>query len=370
MVPNAMPSKAPCFLVTWRCTRRCVGSCLYCSYIPEYAKDTEVDTATGKKIVDNMHAFGAKWFGISGGEPLVRQDIFEIIDYAQTKYGMETSLITSGFAFDDKRLANLVKYKVHTAVSIDGNREANDSIRGKGAYDKAVYAMKRLSENDLLDCVVTTMTKYNIHDMIHPTEIAAEYKARMIVYHNTVPVGRAGTAPDLAPTADQYETAFNQIYDLQVKYMNKVKVNVYAPHYARIVRQRNPMDFWDWFENGFLGKCSIGGNYISVTENGDFRPCGFHEEMRIGNIAEKTLSQAWNELQNNELHLKLRDKSNLKGRCGVCEYREICGGCRTRAEYYTGDLFASDPACNYIPKVLREDPKLLDELRKDPLKIQ
>jgi AdoMet-dependent heme synthase len=354
---NAMPStKSPLYMVTWRCTRRCVGSCLYCSYIPEYAKDTEVDTKTAKKIVDEIHNFGSNWFGISGGEPLVRQDIFEVIEYAQKTYGMETSLITSGFAFDERRLNELARLNVHTAVSIDGSRESNDKIRGKGSYDKALYAMKRLSEHNILDCVVTTMTKYNIHDMVHPTELAAEYNARMVVYHNTVPVGRAGQdMPDLAPTADQYETAFNEIYDLQLKYMNKVKVNVYAPFYARIVRQRNPVDFWDWFENGFLGKCTIGGNYVSVTENGDYRPCGFHEEYRLGNVKDKTLTDVWNELQNSELHLKLRDKSNLKGRCGVCEYREICGGCRTRAQYYTGDLFESDPACNYIPKVLREE---------------
>lgn len=363
---NAMPNnKPPVFMVTWRCTRRCVGSCLYCSYIPEYAKDTEVDTKTAKKIVDELHDFGCKWLGISGGEPLVRQDIFEVIEYAQKTYGMETSLITSGFAFDERRLNELARLNVHTAVSIDGTRESNDKIRGKGSYDKAVYAMKRLSEHNLLDCVVTTMTKYNIHDMAHPTELGAEYNARMIVYHNTVPVGRAGpNMLDLAPTADQYEVAFNEIYDLQLKYMNKVKVNVYSPFYARIVREKNPVDFWDWFENGFLGKCTIGGNYVSVTENGDYRPCGFHEGYRLGNIKNKKLVDVWNELQTNELHLKLRDKSNLKGRCGICEYREICGGCRTRAEYYTGDLFESDPACNYIPKVLREDPKFLERLNK------
>ncbi len=92
---------------------------------------------------------------------------------------------------------------------------------------------------------------------------------------------------------------------------------------------------------------------MSVTENGDYRACGFHEAHRIGNIKDKKLTTAWAELQHSELHLKLRDKSNLKGKCGVCEYREICGGCRTRAEYYTGDLFESDPACGYIPKVMQ-----------------
>ena len=347
--------KAPLYMVTWRCTRRCVGSCMYCSYTPEYAKDTELNTNAAYKMIDEIHEFGSPWFGISGGEPLVRSDIFDIIGYAKKEYGMEVSLITSGFAFDQKRLDNLARHEVHTAVSVDGNRESNDIIRGKGAYDKALFAMKKLSENGILDCVVTTMTKYNIKEMEHPTLLAAEHKARMVVYHNLVPVGRAGSnMPDLAPTPDEYEAAFNQIYDLQVAYANKVKVNVYSPFYARIVRQRNPTDFWDWFQNGYLGRCTIGGNYVSVTENGDYRSCGFHEGYRLGNVKDKKLTAVWDELQKSEFHLKLRDKSNIKGRCGVCEYREICGGCRTRAEYYTGDLFESDPACAYIPKVLRE----------------
>jgi radical SAM protein with 4Fe4S-binding SPASM domain len=340
-------------MVTWRCTRRCVGNCLYCSYAPAAKPEEEVNTRLGYKIVDEVYDFGAPWFGISGGEPLVREDIFDIIEYAR-RTGFEVSLITSGFAFDEKRLNKLVKNDVHTAVSIDGTRESNDKIRGKGSYDKALFAMKKLSENGLLDCVVTTMTKYNINDMDHPAKLAAQYNARMVVYHNLVPVGRASVnMPDLAPSPEAYEAAFNQIYDLQVAYAGKLKVNVYAPFYARIVRQRNPVDFWDWYHNGFLGKCSIGGNYMGVTENGDYRACGFHEGHRIGNVKDKPLKTAWNELQHSEFYAKLRDKSNIKGKCGVCEYREICGGCRTRAEYYTGDLFASDPACSYVPKVLR-----------------
>ena len=348
------PKKAPVFMVTWRCTRRCVGNCLYCSYTPEHAKETEVDTKTAYKIVDELYYFGSSWFGISGGEPLIRKDIFDVIEYAK-KIGFEVSLITSGFAFSEKSLGQLSHHEVHTAVSVDGAQESNDIIRGRGSYDKALFAMKKLSENGLLDCIVTTMTKYNIKDAEHVVKLAEDHKARMVVFHNLVPVGRAGTnMPDLAPSPEEYEWAFNNIYDLQVKYAGRVHVNVYAPFYARIVRQRNPTEFWDWFTKGFLGKCSIDGNYVSVTENGDYRSCGFNENYRLGNVKYKSLSATWDELQRSDLHLKLRDKGNIKGRCGVCEFREICGGCRTRAEYYTGDLFESDPACAYIPKVMRE----------------
>jgi radical SAM protein with 4Fe4S-binding SPASM domain len=319
-------------------------------------------------MVDEMAEFGSQWFGISGGEPLVRPDIWEIIEYAEKKHNLNVSLITSGYAWDEERFDKLRKYNVKTAISIDGMKDTNDKIRRQGGYDKALHAMKKLSSVGLLDCLVTTMTKYNIHQMAHTAALAEEYKARSVVYHNLVPVGRAGEhMEDLAPTSEQYEVAFNEIYDIQRKLYGKVKVNVYAPFYARIVKQKNPVDFWDWFNEGYLGRCTIGGNYIGITENGDYRSCGFHEGYRIGNVKDTKLRTAWEQLQKSEFHLKLRDKSNLKGRCGVCEYREICGGCRTRAEYYTGDLFESDPACNYIPKVLREDPKYLEELRKNPM---
>ena len=319
-------------------------------------------------MVDEMAEFGSKWFGISGGEPLVRPDIWEIIEYAEKKHGLNVSLITSGYAWDEERFNKLTKYNVKTAISIDGMKDTNDKIRRQGGYDKALYAMKKLSSVGLLDCLVTTMTKYNIHQMAHTAALAEEYKARSVVYHNLVPVGRAGeNMEELAPTPDQYETAFNEIYEIQRKLYGKVKVNVYSPFYARIVKQKNSVDFWDWFNEGYLGRCTIGGNYIGITENGDYRSCGFHEGYRIGNVKDTRLRTAWEQLQKSEFHLKLRDKSNLKGRCGVCEYREICGGCRTRAEYYTGDLFESDPACNYIPKVLREDPKAFEALRKNPM---
>src|SRR3989304_8613917 len=104
--------KTPLYMVTWRCARRCVGNCVYCSYTREYAKDSEIDTETGNKVVDEIHDFGASWFGISGGEPLVRQDIFEVIAHAKNVYGMEDSLITSGLALAQKSLDNLAKYDV------------------------------------------------------------------------------------------------------------------------------------------------------------------------------------------------------------------------------------------------------------------
>ena len=348
-----LSEESPMKMVTWRCTRRCSGSCTYCSY-PKSFDATEANTKLAYKIVDEIYDFGSPLFGISGGEPLLRNDIFDVISHAK-KIGLGVSLITSGFVFDEKRFNNLVRNEVYTAISIDGNRESNDLIRGRGSYDKAIHAAEKLSEAGLLDCLVTTMTRYNFKELDHTLELAEKFGARMIVYHNLVPVGRAGSNMNsLALSPDEYEWALNHIYDLERGHKGKTKFNVYSPFYARIVRQRSPTGFWDWFTKEFLGRCTIGGEYVSITENADYRSCGFNEEYRLGNVADKTLKATWDELQRSELHLKLRDRNNLKGKCGICEYREICGGCRTRAEHYSGDLFESDPACAYIPKLLRE----------------
>ena len=304
------------------------------------------------RIVDELHELGAKWFGLSGGEPLVRKDVFEIIAHAKS-LGMNVSLITNGYHVKGDILDNLIKNEVMTAISLDGKEETNDLTRGKGSYATAIKAMEKLSDAGIFDCIVTTLNKNNCSDVDHIAELGHKFNARRVVYHNYIPVGRAQEHLDLAPTPEQYEDVMNSIYDLMQMYRGKLTINVYCPFFARIAKQRGMPDFDNWFNNEFLGRCFIGGRYMGLLENGDIRPCGFNEGYRVGNIRDKSMKEIWADMQTSEFTRKLRDKSNLKGKCGVCEYREICGGCRTRAEVYTGDLFESDPACGYVPKLLR-----------------
>jgi radical SAM protein with 4Fe4S-binding SPASM domain len=296
---------------------------------------------------------GAKWFGLSGGEPLIRKDVFDIIAHAKS-LGMNVSLITNGYYVKGDILDNLIRNEVMTAVSIDGKEETNDLTRGKGSYATAIKAIKKLSDANIFDCIVSTLNKRNVDEVDHIAELGDKFNATRVVYHNYIPVGRAQEHLELAPTPQQYEVVMNRIYDLMMEYKGKLSINVYCPFFARIAKERGMPDFDYWFNNVFLGQCFIGGRYMGLLENGDIRPCGFNEGYRMGNIKDKTMKELWTEMQTTEFTLKLRDRSNLKGKCGVCEYREICGGCRTRAEIYTGDLFASDPACAYVPKVLRE----------------
>jgi len=341
------------YMMTWRCTRACNYNCLYCSFGSQPYPVNEINTEGGKKIVDELYELGAKWFGLSGGEPLVRKDVFEIIEHAKS-LGMNVSLITNGYFAKGHILDKLIRNEVMTAVSLDGTEKTNDMTRGKGSYKIAVEAMKNLSDGNIFDCIVSTLNRRNCSEVDHIADLGYKYNATRVVYHNYIPVGRAEEHLELAPTPEQYETTWNRVYDLMQQYKNKMNINVYCPFFARIAKQRGMPDFDYWFDNVFLGQCFIGGRYMGLLENGDIRPCGFNEGYRTGNIKNKSMKEIWSEMQSSDFTLKLKDRSNLKGKCGVCEYRDICGGCRTRAEVYTGDLFESDPACAYVPKVLRE----------------
>jgi len=350
---RTMSERPLLYMMTWRCTRACNYNCLHCSFGSSPAAINEIDTKGGMRIVDELYEMGAKWFGLSGGEPLIRKDIFKIIEHAKS-LGMNVSLITNGYYVKGHILEKLIRNEVMTAVSLDGKEESHDFIRGKGAYATALLAMEKLSEGGIFDCIVTTLNKHNCSEVDHIAELGHKFNATRVVYHNYIPVGRAQEHLELAPTPQQYEAVFNRIYDLMQEYRGKLSVNVYSPFFARIAKQRGIPDFDYWFNNVFLGQCFIGGRYMGLLENGDIRPCGFNEGYRMGNIRDKSMKEIWADMQTSEFTRKLRDRRNLKGKCGVCEYREICGGCRTRAEIYTGDLFASDPACGYVPKILRE----------------
>jgi radical SAM protein with 4Fe4S-binding SPASM domain len=311
------------------------------------------------RIIDQIFDFGASWLGISGGEPLLRKDLFEIVQYAK-KIGLNASIITNGRLLDSKAFENIVKNEVRVSISIDGAETTNDLIRGKGAYASAVSAIEKLSGAGLLNCLVYTfanvndsVTNVNAGDFTHVLDLAAKYNARWVVYHGFIPYSRDENSLKASPSPQQYEWAFNKLYDLRSTYKGKPEINVYCPFFARVAKQRGLTDFDNWFNHFFLGRCFF-GKFMSIAENGDAIPCSFNDAHRLGNVKDKSLKTIWGELQTSEFFSQVRDKSNLKGKCGVCEYREICGGCRTAAEFYTGDIFNSDPRCAYIPKVLRE----------------
>ncbi len=301
--------------------------------------------------------FGAAFFGITGGQPFLRKDLFEVLDYA-TKLGLNTSIITDGRLLDDEAFAQIVKNKTRISVSIDGAQETNDAIRGKGAYKAAVALIEKLVKENLLNVLVYTFangdgfSNVNEADMRHVLDLARRFGARWVVFHGMIPYSSDKASLKADPTPAQYEWLCNKLYDLTQEYNGKPAINVYIPFYARVAKQRGMPDFDKWYNGFFLGRCFF-GKFFSVAENGDAIPCSYNDAIRIANIKDKQLKQIWQEMQNSEFFTKIRDKSNLKGKCSVCEYKELCGGCRSAALFYTGDIFGSDPRCAYIPVALR-----------------
>ena len=151
----ALKEKGPLFIVPWRCTLACENNCVHCESAGKQVVPDELDTAAAKKIVDEISDFGATFFGVTGGQPFLRKDLFEVIGYAR-KQGLSTSIITDGRLMDDKAFEEIVKNKVRISISIDGAEKTNDIIRGAGAYAAAVSAIEKLSREKLLDCLVYT----------------------------------------------------------------------------------------------------------------------------------------------------------------------------------------------------------------------
>jgi AdoMet-dependent heme synthase len=317
-----------------------------------------MDTAAAKKMVDQIAAFGATFFGITGGQPFLRKDLFEVLEYA-TKKGLSTSIITDGRLLDEKAFKKIVKLQTKISVSIDGAEKINDVIRGKGAYAAALCVIKKLSQQGLLNVLVYTFanagktTNANEADMRHVLDLAKQFGARWVVFHGMIPYSsdKKALAADLTP--QQYEWVCNKLFDLTQEYNGKPGINVYIPFYARVAKQRGMPDFDKWYNSFFLGRCFF-GKFFSVTETGDAIPCSYNDAYTIGNIKDKTLNQIWDDMQNSKFYSKVKDKNNIKGKCGVCEYKTLCGGCRSAALYYTGDIYGSDPRCAYIPQVLRK----------------
>ena len=348
--------QGPLFIVPFRCTFECDSKCVHCTSGGKPAAIDEVDTAGAKYIIDQVSEFGATFFGLTGGEPFLRKDLVEIINYAKHK-GLNVSIITDAHKMSDSAFKALVDNQVRISISIDGAEKTNDEIRSKGAYKAAVLAIEKFSKADLLDCLVYTFAKtetgttnVNRDDIVHVIELARKNNARWTVFHGFVPFSKESLKAD--PTPQQYEWACNTLYDLMQEYKDKPAINVYIPFMARVAKQREMPNFDEWYNNFFLGHCWF-GKFMSIAENGDAIPCSYNDIYRAGNIKNKPLKQIWQDMENSKFFTKARDKNNLKGKCGICEYKRLCGGCRTTALFYTDNIHGSDPRCPYIPTALR-----------------
>ncbi|MEN4042327.1 MAG: TIGR04053 family radical SAM/SPASM domain-containing protein [Anaerolineaceae bacterium] len=368
------------FMVIWETTQACDLACKHCrAEAQPLHHPAALSFEEGKRLVDQIVAMGKPHplFILTGGDPFKRDDIFDLTAYAAT-CGLPVALSPSGTPL--LNAGNLERLKdmgcKAISLSLDGSRaDIHDTFRGvAGSYDWMVNGWKMAREIGLKVQVNTTVTRYNLFDL--PDIFALVYELGVMTWSVffLVPMGRALVKDEILPA--DYEAVLNFLYDAS-KYVGLKTTE--GHHYKRVVLQRayldahdlNPKDYmqlnetYDRLRAGFEGHVSSGAagavtadrmrraplhinagdGFVFVSLFGEVFPSGYLP-VSAGNIRKTTLTDIY---QNSELFQKLRNKEMLKGRCGLCEYRYVCGGSRSRAYAVTGDYLAEEPFCIYQP---------------------
>jgi radical SAM protein with 4Fe4S-binding SPASM domain len=346
------------FLVVWDFTHNCNLSCKHCYSNSGATRETELTTEEALEVVDQLADAGVIALAFSGGEPLSRRDFFEVASHA-SKRGLYVSVATNGTLLTKKNVHKLKQVKInYVEVSIDGaTAETHDSFRGvPSAFDKAVAGLKNCVEEDLCACIATTATKSNLAEMPEILDLAEEMGAERFTYFNFIPTGRGKEHYDQDLSPEEREKLMLYLLDRMSKGY-KVTILTTAPQLARVALQcqgsgdeaimsmahmqtvkvsKKAVPLAD-----FIGGCGAGRLYCSLSPQGDVHPCVFLP-INVGNLKKEKFRDVW---LNSKLFNALRNRDNLKGVCGKCDYKYICGGCRARAIAYKKDVMASDIGC-------------------------
>jgi len=331
-------------VVAWNLTKRCNLECAHC-YIaagPHESAATELDTAACLELVDQLLLVNAAPLLIlSGGEPLLRQDLTEIAEYASSR-GATVVVGTNGTLLTDDRIAALKGAGVSgVAVSVDSLRPSyHDNFRHRrGALADVQSALARLRAARLDFIVQTTVTKGNRTELDRLVAWSADQGAVSFNCYFLVSTGRGASLTDLAPA--DYEAVLAALARWERAYRGRMLVRAKcAPHFMRHVHQT---DLGSPVLN-YQTRCPCGTQYCRITPDGKLTPCPYLPEV-AGDLRTQSFADIW---RSAPLFRRLRE-GELGGKCGACEYRALCGGCRARAFALTGDVLAADPSCAYEP---------------------
>ncbi len=345
--------------ISWNITKKCNLKCKHC-YLDAVdlngnkfsLEDTELTTAECKDIIDQISSVNNRAILIlTGGEPLLRDDIFLLIKYAK-KQGFTIFLGTNGCLFNKEIVNNLKESGVDgVGISIDSLKtEVHDEFRGiKGALEQANNAINLCKINNIPFQVQTTVTKYNISEIEELVNFAKEAGASAFQLFFLVCTGRGQGLSDIS--ALQYEDTLTKIYNIQKKFKGSILVNAKcAPHYKRVVYN---LDKTSPLLKAYDGGCPAATNYCRITSEGDVTACPYMDKV-VGNLKSERFSEIW---EKSSSFIALRGEE-LKGKCGICEFKSICKGCRARAYATNDDQLSADPWCLYKPEKKKIDIKL------------
>ncbi|MEW6608219.1 MAG: radical SAM protein [bacterium] len=332
-------------LVAWEVTRRCNLSCIHCraSAINSNRFDEdELSTEEAFVLIDEIAKVSHPILILSGGEPLLRQDIFKIASYAISKeftvvIGCNGTLINEEVT---ERIKDVGIKRI--SVSLDGAAaKTHNKIRQQGAFEKALEGLKWAGRSGLEIQINTTVTKQNYLELNDIINLSIKLGAVACHFFFLVPTGRAKTMEKQELSLTEYEDVLTWLYK-KSKVTNIEIRTTCAPHYFRIMRQIEKGE-----QHFLLSKgCLAATSYCFISYKGEVFPCGYLD-VRCGDIKTQSFKDVW---ENSQVFNELRDFSKYKGKCGRCEYINVCGGCRARAYAKTGDYLDQEPNCIYQPK--------------------
>jgi radical SAM protein len=351
------------FIVIWEVTQACDLACLHCRASAQPRRNPlELSTAEARRLIDEVALLEAPVFVLTGGDPLKRPDIYELVEYAGSR-GVRTSLTPSATPLLTREA--LVRLKesglARLAISLDGPTAAiHDAFRRvPGSYDWTLRAVRWARQISLPAQINSTITRHNLGHLDAIIELLETLEIVLWSVFFLVPTGR-GQSSDLI-SAEEFEQVFEKLYEVSRRVKFDIK-STEAQHYRRFLLQkrteaRRSGQADDALSKVFgatsadgIGRAPRGINdgkgFVFISHLGEVFPSGFLP-VSAGNIRKQSLAELY---RHSPLFLALRDSAKLQGKCGICEYREVCGGSRARAHALTGNMFAEEPNCVYQPQ--------------------
>jgi AdoMet-dependent heme synthase len=339
-------------LVAWEVTRSCNLSCVHCRASAERGPyPGELDTTKSMEILDQIAHTGNPIVILTGGEPLLRKDIFDIARRGD-ELGLRMVMASNGTLITAETAEKMKTSGIkRVSISLDGpDAESHDRFRQvQGAFEGSLRGIKILRESGIEFQINTTVTRHNKEEISRILDLAIELGAAAHHIFLLVPTGRAKEMINQEIEASEYEALLSWFYDLRDKTPLHLKATC-APHYYRILRQKahekgEMVDFDHYGLDAVTRGCLGGTSFCFISHEGIVQPCGYLE-LDSGDLKKNSFLEIWND---SDIFKNLRNFSGYKGKCGVCEYRKFCGGCRARAFEVTGDYMEAEPLCIYQP---------------------
>lgn len=379
-------------LIFWETTAGCNLHCIHCRRITvaDQLLPQDLSTAESFDLIDQIASFARPILILSGGEPLFRPDIFDIARYASDS-GLIVAMATNGTLITPDVAQKIKDSGIRrVSISLDGaDAETHDFFRGQGNFERALQGMRHLGAVGLPYQINTTVAKHDVHQMDELYQLALDMNVAALHLFLLVPVGcGVEIADDQMIDAEQYEKVLNWMYDREMEGRIELKATC-APHYHRIFRQRQAEERRQGIfrerpashhrqqqagghphghghghgrhpggdagneaarqaMNAMTKGCLAGTGVAFISHRGEVFPCGYLP-VEAGNIRREPFQKIWEEAKVFQ-DLRAFPQEGEGGKCGVCEFRYVCSGCRARAYAQTGDYLAEEPFCTYIPQ--------------------